>query len=55
MGKNVILVENSSTGQLGNLIREKTGIEVQHKILRYDGRPFLCDELKEEIKRRLRR
>ncbi len=55
MGKNVILVENNSTGQLGSLIREKTGIDVQHKILRYDGRPFLCNELKEEIKKRLRR
>lgn len=55
LGKNVILVENSSTGQLGSLIREKTGIEVQHKILRYDGRPFLCNELKEEIKKRLRK
>ncbi len=54
-GKNIILIENNSTGQLGDLIREKTGvfIEDKNKILRYDGRPFLYDKLKEEIKRKL--
>ncbi len=56
IGKNIILIENSSTGQLGSLIREKTGIfiEGKNKILKYDGRPFLCNELNDEVKRRLR-
>jgi 2-oxoglutarate ferredoxin oxidoreductase subunit alpha len=54
--KNVILVENNATGQLGKLIAEKTGIFIldSNKILRYDGRPFLSDELKREIKGRLK-
>lgn len=54
--KNVILVENNSTAQLGQLIAEKTGeiIPDKQKILRYDGRPFLADELKIEIKKRLK-
>ena len=54
-GKNIILVENNATGQLGDLIAEKTGIIIpeKNKILRYDGRPFFADELKEEIVRRL--
>jgi 2-oxoglutarate ferredoxin oxidoreductase subunit alpha len=54
--KNLILVENSSTGILGSIIREKTGILIQdkNKILRYDGRPFLADELNKEIKKRLK-
>ena len=54
--KNLILVENNSTAPLGDLITEKTGIfiEDKNKILRYDGRPFLCDELKKEIERRLK-
>jgi 2-oxoglutarate ferredoxin oxidoreductase subunit alpha len=54
--KNLILVENSSTGLLGGLIREKTGIVIdnKNKILRYDGRPFLADELEKEIKKRLK-
>ncbi len=55
-GKNIILVENSATGQLGKLIAEKTGIiiEDKNKILRYDGRPFFADELREEIRRRIK-
>lgn len=55
-GKKIILVENNSTAQLGDLIREKTGIfiENKNKILRFDGKPFLADELREEIMGRLR-
>ncbi len=54
--KNIILIENNATGQLANLIAEKTGIFIddKNKILKYDGRPFLNDELKKEIERRLR-
>jgi 2-oxoglutarate ferredoxin oxidoreductase subunit alpha len=54
--KNLILVENNATGMLAELITEKTGIFIddKNKILRYDGRPFLADELKEEIEGRLR-
>jgi 2-oxoglutarate ferredoxin oxidoreductase subunit alpha len=55
IGKNIILIENNATGQLGDLIAEKTGIFIdnKNKILRYDGRPFLADELKKEIEKRL--
>ena len=55
--ENIILIENNSTGQLGNLISEKTGIFIddKNKILKYDGRPFLCDELKEKITMRINR
>jgi 2-oxoglutarate/2-oxoacid ferredoxin oxidoreductase subunit alpha len=55
-GKNIILVENNATGQLGKLVAEKTGIFVDdnNKILRYDGRPFFADELRTEIGRRLK-
>ncbi|MCW8966197.1 MAG: 2-oxoacid:acceptor oxidoreductase family protein [Candidatus Pacearchaeota archaeon] len=54
--KNIILIENNSTAQMGKLLAEKTGIIIddENKVLRYDARPFLCDELKEEIKRRLK-
>jgi 2-oxoglutarate ferredoxin oxidoreductase subunit alpha len=52
----IILIENNSTGQMGEIIREKTGIliEDKNKILRFDGKPFLADELKKEIERRLK-
>ena len=54
--KNIIIIENNATSPLSDLIREKTGIliEDKNKILRYDGRPFLSDELNEEIRGRLK-
>ena len=39
-GKRRILVEQNSTGQLGQLIREQTGIACTEAILKYDGRPL---------------
>jgi len=47
--KKVILVENNLTGQLGRIIREKTGLKIEKRILKYDGRPFRSDELKKEL------
>lgn len=46
---NVILVECNVTGQLGRLIREKTGIKIQNRLLKYNGRPFHTDELNKLI------
>ncbi|MCJ7450224.1 MAG: 2-oxoacid:acceptor oxidoreductase family protein [Candidatus Nanohaloarchaeota archaeon QJJ-9] len=47
----VVLVENNSTGLLGDLIAENTGIRIgdDQKILKYDGRPFRRDKLLERI------
>lgn len=52
--KNVFLIEYNSTGQLGRLIREKTGFSIPEKnrILKYDARPFASDELIKELKLR---
>jgi 2-oxoglutarate/2-oxoacid ferredoxin oxidoreductase subunit alpha len=54
--KNLILIEQNITGQLGRLIREKTGMLIPEKnrILKHDGRPFTSDELEKEIRRRLK-
>ncbi len=49
--RKIILVESNLTGQLGRLLREKTGISVRNRILKYDGRPFRSDELKEKLKK----
>jgi 2-oxoglutarate ferredoxin oxidoreductase subunit alpha len=51
--KKLILIENNESGELGNLISEKLGIffEDKNKILKYDGRPFWFDELKEKLER----
>lgn len=48
-----ILVENNATGQLGNLIRQKTGFVIKNRILKYNGRQFFRDELAGFIEKRL--
>jgi 2-oxoglutarate ferredoxin oxidoreductase subunit alpha len=45
-----VIVENSATGQISDVIRENTGIEVNRKILKYDGRPFGKDELVKKLR-----
>lgn len=51
--RNLIAVEQNSTGQLDSLIREEMLIKCNHKILKYDGRAFSGEEiyarLKEEV------
>jgi len=49
--KKVILVENSSTGLLADIIAEKTGIIIKEKILKYDGRPFSPEDIIKKIKK----
>ena len=43
--KKLALVEENYSGQLGSLIREQTGVKIEHRILKFDGRPFSEDEL----------
>jgi 2-oxoglutarate ferredoxin oxidoreductase subunit alpha len=45
-----VLVENNYSGQLGALIREHTGIAVDSKVLKYNGRPFSQNEVYEGVK-----
>ncbi len=45
-----VLVENNYSGQLGALIREHTGITMDHKVLKYNGRPFSQNEVYEGVK-----
>ncbi|MDD5431218.1 MAG: 2-oxoacid:acceptor oxidoreductase subunit alpha [Candidatus Pacebacteria bacterium] len=48
--KNILLIENNSQAQLGQLIRQETGIDIKEKFLKYDGRPFFPEEIAEKIK-----
>ncbi|MFP4608774.1 MAG: 2-oxoacid:acceptor oxidoreductase subunit alpha [Candidatus Aenigmatarchaeota archaeon] len=50
----VIVVEQNSTGQLAQLLREKGGIVPETVIRKYDGRPFEPSELSEKIKEAVR-
>ena len=48
--KKTVIVENNKTAQLASLIREKTGKEIEHKILKYDGRQFFPTEIYQRVK-----
>jgi 2-oxoglutarate ferredoxin oxidoreductase subunit alpha len=48
--KRIVIIENNKTAQLASVIREKTGKEIEHKILKYDGRQFFPTEIYERIK-----
>lgn len=54
-GKTVIAVEQNRSGQLGQLIREQTGIACSGVILKYDGRPFFPHEIVDGVLRYVRR
>ncbi len=43
--KRAVLIEANYSGQLGALIREQTGIALDHRVLKYDGRPFSRNEI----------
>jgi len=45
-----VLVEGNYAGQLGQLIREHTGIPMDYRVLKYNGRPFSQNEVFEGVK-----
>ncbi|MCD4760762.1 2-oxoacid:acceptor oxidoreductase subunit alpha, partial [bacterium] len=49
--KDILLIENNSNGQLGNLIAQETGIVIKNRLLKYDGRPFYREELTKVLKK----
>lgn len=49
--KKVIVVENNATSQFSKLLKLYTGIEVEHKILKYNGLPFFVDELISQLEK----
>jgi 2-oxoglutarate/2-oxoacid ferredoxin oxidoreductase subunit alpha len=48
--KNLMLVEANYSGQLGSLIREKTGTDIVDKFLRYDGTVFTVNDIYNKLK-----
>jgi 2-oxoglutarate ferredoxin oxidoreductase subunit alpha len=49
--KTVIDIEMNFTGQLGSLLRQHVGREVDFKIVKYNGRPISLDEVYNAVKR----
>ncbi len=52
--KKILAIEQNYSGQMTRLIREKTGIEIKNKYLKYDGRMFFKEEVEEAINVSLR-
>ena len=52
--KKIICVENNKFGQLADFIKSY-GINVDHRILKYDGRPFTVNELEQKIQTTLKK
>jgi 2-oxoglutarate ferredoxin oxidoreductase subunit alpha len=44
-----IIVENNATAQFARLIKLNTGIDIESRILKYDGLCFSVEELTEEL------
>jgi len=44
-----VMVELNSTAQLGQLIRQETGLLYNQSILKYDGRPFYPIEIVTDV------
>ncbi len=53
--KHIVDIESNYTGQLAEVIREKTGIEIDDKMLKFDGRPFYPTEIVGKITKVLKR
>ena len=51
LAKKTVVAENNKTSQLSGLIREHLLLTVDHRILKYDGRPFSPREISQRIKR----
>ena len=50
MARRKIMVENNYSAQMAGIIREKTGIAVDSKVVKFDGRPFSQNEVYEGVK-----
>ena len=44
-GKTIIDVEQNYSGQLADLLREKTGLEAISRIVKFNGRPIAFEEM----------
>ena len=53
--KKTICVEQNATGQFERLVKAETGYEFSGNIRKYDGRPFLLEELVREIEAKIKK
>lgn len=49
--KHIVNIEQNATGQLGDLIREQSGVVCTDHILKYDGRQISAEEIVERVRK----
>lgn len=49
--KKLIVLECNQTGQFSQLFRQETGRNIDHRLLKYNGRPFVVEELLQSLTR----
>ncbi|MDP9266063.1 MAG: 2-oxoacid:acceptor oxidoreductase subunit alpha [Chloroflexota bacterium] len=49
--KRIVAMEENYGGQLAQLVQEQTGVRIDERILKYDGRPFSEDEVVRSLQR----
>src|SRR2546428_8172646 len=52
--RRTVAVENNYSGQMAGLIRERTGIAIDSKVVKFDGRPFSQNEVYKGVKNDVR-
>lgn len=50
----IIIIENNATSQLGKLLKLHTGVEIESKILKYNGLPFSVEEVAEKLGKKVK-
>lgn len=48
--KRTLMVEGNFTGQMAQVIRQETGLKIDHVLAKYDGQPFYPDEIYRKVK-----
>ncbi len=48
--KKTLVIEGNKTGQFEGLIKEQTGLPIDHNFRKYDGRPFYPEEIVAKVK-----
>lgn len=48
--RKTLIIEGNSTAQMASLIRQETGIQFEHQLLRFDGRPFYPEDIMIKVK-----
>ena len=45
-----MVIEGNATGQFARLVKQETGVQADHLILKYNGLQFSVEEVRERIR-----